>query len=455
MVRAEQKCAASKTGDGGTSGSMRPESVAGEQCGRNMSGAQVNGDTSSSMRPESARNMPGKQVDGGTSGSMRPESVAGEQCGRNMSGAQVDGETSCSMGPETSSGPSVLRAELVKTPVSDLPVELVKMPVSHLPVGLVEMEECWSDQSVSVLTPCMAETDVVGTSNADTMGGQATKKFPAAWNIQKEGKEPTGKKSWDREARDEQNCAAKMKDVRAEQRCADEKEKSRVEKSCNTASRNESSQIDHSRRQENTRRLDMERKVSWSQMRKSRQYLLGQAGEWQDLTSTEARRLERDEKSLKSEIIKRKKSKYGKAGNSKLSPLEEAILSSQTRKKSELAEVKQNLGRKEAGKKGWKKETNPNRNIPEGRKKIEEHWLKLASSLRSIETLEKWVNAQWMENSSLEQQRGMAKGMEIDRGSQEEYSKRDGMFSEMEGNKEEMSRLAWRRRPASFQMSEN
>ena len=90
-------------------------------------------------------------------------------------------------------------------------------------------------------------------------------------------------------------------------------------------------------------------------MRKSRQYLLGQAGEWQDLTTAEARRLERDEKKLKSEIVKRKKSKYGKAGNSKLSPLEEAIISSQTRKMSELAEVKQNLSRKEAGKKGWKK----------------------------------------------------------------------------------------------------
>ena len=84
----------------------------------------------------------GKTGDGGTSGSMRPESVAGEQCGRNMSGAQVDGETSC-----TSSGSSVLKvsdlpAELVKIPFSDLPVELVKMPVSHLPVGLVEMDEC-------------------------------------------------------------------------------------------------------------------------------------------------------------------------------------------------------------------------------------------------------------------------------------------------------------------------
>ena len=98
----------------------------------------------------------------------------------------------------------------------------------------------------------------------------------------------------------------------------------------------------------------MERNISWSQMRKSRQYLLGQAGEWQDLTTAEARKLERDEKKLKSEIVKRKKSKYGKAGNSKLSPLEEAIISSQTRKMSELAEVKQNLSRKEAGKKGWK-----------------------------------------------------------------------------------------------------
>ena len=73
--------------------------------------------------------------------------------------------------------------------------------------------------------------------------------------------------------------------------------------------------------------------------------------------------------------------------------MEEAIISSQTRKLSELAEVKQNLSRKEARRKGWKQKNRPSRNVPKGKKEnqlkpgrdkdrdtsceVEEHWLKL------------------------------------------------------------------------------
>ena len=61
-------------------------------------------------------------------------------------------------------------------------------------------------------------------------------------------------------------------------------------------------------------------------------HLLGQAEEWQDLTNAEQRKLDKDEKAVRAEIIQRRKIKYGKAGNSKLTAMEDAILSSQEEK---------------------------------------------------------------------------------------------------------------------------
>ena len=273
----------------------------------------------------------------------------------------------------------------------------------------------------------------------------------------------------------EQKCAASCPMVRAEQRCAAGKGDVRADRGCEAGkeegqgkqicadrgrgvgarkkdvraellpSRDEISQMDNSRRQESTRGHDKDpdKTSSWSQMRASRNFLLEKDEEWQELTSMETRKLERDVKKLKSEIMKRKKSKYGRAGNSKLSLLEEAVIISQTRRKSELAEVRKNLGRKEAGRKGWKMENIPNGNIPEGRKEIEEQWTKLASNMRKIETLERWVDAQWMGQSSLEQQRGMAKRVELDGRDEVEYSKSEGMLREKEGKTEEMQKTAW------------
>ena len=56
-----------------------------------------------------------------------------------------------------------------------------------------------------------------------------------------------------------------------------------------------------------------------------------------------ARKLDKDEKAVRAEIVKRRKIKYGKAGNSKLTAMEDALLSSQARKMSELSEVTKNL----------------------------------------------------------------------------------------------------------------
>ena len=44
--------------------------------------------------------------------------------------------------------------------------------------------------------------------------------------------------------------------------------------------------------------------------------MLGQAEEWQDLTNAEQRKLDKDEKAVRAEIVKRIKLKYGKAGHS-------------------------------------------------------------------------------------------------------------------------------------------
>ena len=158
---------------------------------------------------------------------------------------------------------------------------------------------------------------------------------------------------------------------------------------------------------------------------------MGQAEEWQDLTNAEIRKLDKDEKTLRTEIVKRRKIKYGKAGNSKLTAMEDAILSSQARKMSELYEGTKNLSWYEKRRKGWKLDDRPPPHIPEGRKKdyhdqardknkarsieIEEHWQRLQSSKNRIEDGERWVNAIGMVNSSLEDLRGLGRETELDK----------------------------------------
>ena len=146
---------------------------------------------------------------------------------------------------------------------------------------------------------------------------------------------------------------------------------------------------------------------------------MGIEGEWKELESVEVRRLEKEEKKMRSELIKRKKAKYGKAGKSKLSSMEEAIITSQTRKLSELEETRRNIGKKDQRKEGWK--INPEgREIPismgsqdQGQNsELDRHWQELISSMKFIEKHERWVNANGLERSSLEEQRSMLYGTE-------------------------------------------
>ena len=111
--------------------------------------------------------------------------------------------------------------------------------------------------------------------------------------------------------------------------------------------------------------------------------------------------------------------------------MEDAILSSQARKMSELYEVTKNLSWYEKRRKGWKLDNRPPPHIPEGRKKdhqgqardkdkarsmeIEENWQRLLSSKKRIEDGERWLNATGLENSSLEDLRGLARETELDK----------------------------------------
>ena len=101
--------------------------------------------------------------------------------------------------------------------------------------------------------------------------------------------------------------------------------------------------LDYSRGME----LELELEKNWGRLKESRLFLIQHTGGWQVLTSGESRRLERQEKRMRSEILQRKKKKYGKAGSKKLTFMEEVIVKNQTKRLLELAEVKQNIGREE------------------------------------------------------------------------------------------------------------
>jgi hypothetical protein len=72
---------------------------------------------------------------------------------------------------------------------------------------------------------------------------------------------------------------------------------------------------------------------------------------------------------MRAEVSRRKKIKYGKARKCKLTAMEKAIMSSQTRKIAELEEVKKNVSRETTRRKGWKLEgKQAEKTFPEGRK---------------------------------------------------------------------------------------
>ena len=166
---------------------------------------------------------------------------------------------------------------------------------------------------------------------------------------------------------------------------------------------------------------------SWEQIRVTRMFIKENTEKWQELASAETRRLEREEKKLRMEMIKRRKEKFGKIGGKKLTVIEEAIIRNQTKKLSEMIEIEQNVGREQSRRQGKKLQRLEQETIPEGRtrseldkkttekaedttadmqKREENHWRRLLT--HKIKTDEVWMTASRMENSSLEEKRMLA-----------------------------------------------
>ena len=97
---------------------------------------------------------------------------------------------------------------------------------------------------------------------------------------------------------------------------------------------------------------------SWSEIRTIRTFLK-RTSDWKEVDGKTSRRMERENKKMKSELIEMKKRAFGKAGKSTITSLEEALFSVNMKKKMELEELKQNLDKFEIHKgrkvpKRWK-----------------------------------------------------------------------------------------------------
>ena len=78
-------------------------------------------------------------------------------------------------------------------------------------------------------------------------------------------------------------------------------------------------------------------------MRECKLFLEEHSGTWDKRTEEERKRIEKEENQTRLEMMEKKKKKFRKAGNKKLSDAEDDKLRSGTRSKQELAEIKQNL----------------------------------------------------------------------------------------------------------------
>ena len=101
-----------------------------------------------------------------------------------------------------------------------------------------------------------------------------------------------------------------------------------------------STRQEDSGRQENPRGEENERreslKSSWTELRRNKIYLSEKNRGWKELDGKILRRLEKDEKKLKSDLMKMKSQKFGKSGNKKLTNLEELLITMNTRKMLEM-----------------------------------------------------------------------------------------------------------------------
>ena len=178
-------------------------------------------------------------------------------------------------------------------------------------------------------------------------------------------------------------------------------------------------------RQEDSRRLENPRgdekegkvnlKYSWNELRRIKNYLSENNENWKELEGKNLRRLEKEEKKLKSETMKIKSQRFGKAGNKKLTNLEELLITMNKRKLMEIEEVKMNLENRKAKKpkkenetpEGWKINSKRRLEMKLTCKEEKDLWTSLARHLGLIEKLEQWLKPCWLGSSSLEEQRGL------------------------------------------------
>ena len=171
-------------------------------------------------------------------------------------------------------------------------------------------------------------------------------------------------------------------------------------------------------------------------MRECRSFLEKHSETWQKRTEQEERRIEKEEKKTRLEMVEKKKKKYGKAGSRRLDNEEEGKIRNETLRKTELAEIKQNLWR--AYRDNGKLTTAPTRpsRLQEGRKQegkahhqnypsvadcfstkneekirrtkqLEDHWDLMKVCVKYIEENEEWLTTNRMERTN--QQEGRRK----------------------------------------------
>ena len=145
-------------------------------------------------------------------------------------------------------------------------------------------------------------------------------------------------------------------------------------------------------RQENPRRQEMVKKA-WKRLRETKFLLEGKGWKWKELNKSDKKDIEKDGKKQRKDLVDMKRVKFGKAGNNKISNIEEAILASQTRKKIELEEMKLNV-------KSMMSNRSDVKDLPEG-------WKILRDGIAEVDEFECWISANRLKGTSIDDQRSL------------------------------------------------
>ena len=152
----------------------------------------------------------------------------------------------------------------------------------------------------------------------------------------------------------------------------------------------------------------------WEEIQYHKRCLKEHGVRWMHLTDVEKRRLGREEKSLRQEVLQKRKKKFGKASGKKLSTLEDRMVKIQNEMQSELAEVEQNLEREQMRRQGKKMQKLEGKMLVDERESVEGHWGRMINCRGEILTRMRWVTSEMLEFASLDDQRRWVKEWEPD-----------------------------------------